>query len=88
MARKRRITLDITSVADQVRILFLRKFEPEKDRGRSHTAIAREIGVSTTFLYDFLNGHRKPSQAILDWIGVELALKTKSRTTKLKKAKK
>lgn len=40
-------------------------------KGRTHTGVAREIGVSRSFLGRVLKGRKAPGPRVLAWLGLE-----------------
>jgi len=43
----------------------------KKCEGRTQTAVAAELGVSSAYLSDVLNGRKEPGAGILEPLGVE-----------------
>lgn len=43
----------------------------KKQGDRTQKEVAEEIGISPQYLHDVLNGGRKPSERILDYLGLK-----------------
>lgn len=63
------MSAELTSA--QVRNLLWDKLKPRIGRPRTQKELAAEIGVSTPFLNDILNGNREPSGKPLKFLGLE-----------------
>lgn len=56
----------ISNMDNAAVIELLRK----RQGGRKQTEVARELGVSPQYLHDVLSGNRKPSDRILEYVGL------------------